>query len=117
MKHRLCQAAAIVALSATAVGGAFAAESADNDALGIADAKISLIQAVTAAEQHVGGKASSAEYERHQDRSVFEVEVVNGKRVMDVQVDPSTGKVLAAAEVTADHEDREGASGSEDDQD
>jgi hypothetical protein len=36
---------------------------------------------------------------------------------MDVQVDPSTGKVLAAAEDTADHEDREGASGSEDDQD
>ena len=117
MKQRLCQAVAIVALSATAAGGALAAESADNDALGIADAKISLIQAVTAAEQHVGGKASSAEYEQQQDHSVFEVEVVNGQRVMDVQVDPSSGKVLAATEDTADHEDREGASGTEDGQD
>jgi uncharacterized membrane protein YkoI len=117
MKQRLCQAVAIVALSATAAGGALAAESADNDALGIADAKFSLIQAVTAAEQHVGGKASSAEYEQQQDHSVFEVEVVNGQRVMDVQVDPSSGKVLATAEDTADDEDREAASGSEDDQD
>ena len=107
MKRQLHQMAAVAVLSLTAVGAAFAANSADNDALGIAEAKISLTQAVTAAEQQVGGKASSADYERHQDQWVFEVEVVNGNQIMDVQVDPSSGKVLAVAEDQADHADEE----------
>ncbi len=105
MNPKFHQAAAIVALSVAAFGGAFAANSADNDALGIADAKTSLTQAVTTAEQHVGGKASRAEYERQQDQWVFDVEVVNGNKVMDVKVDPASGQVLAATEDKADHEE------------
>ncbi len=106
MKRKFHHAAAIAALSITVIGGAFAANSADNDALGIADAKTSLIQAVTAAEQQVGGKASRAEYARHQDQWVFDIEVVNGTKVMDVTVDPASGKVLATSEDQADHEDK-----------
>jgi len=49
---------ALAALATTAIGSAYAAESVENDALAIAGAKISLTQAVAAAEQHVGGKAS-----------------------------------------------------------
>jgi hypothetical protein len=37
----------------------------------------------------------------------FAVEVVNGNKVMDVRVDPSTGKVLAATEDQVDHEEQE----------
>ncbi|QQS54375.1 MAG: PepSY domain-containing protein [Candidatus Competibacteraceae bacterium] len=93
----------IAALSTAAVGSAYAAESAGNDALAIADAKISLTQAVAAAEQHVGGKASRAEYEHEKGQSVFEVEVVKGQSVMDVKVDPTSGQVIASAGDKADH--------------
>ena len=64
-----------------------------------------------AAEQHVGGKASSAEYEHEHGRWVFEVEVVKGSEVMDVEVDPTSGKVLSAANDKVDQgddADREG---------
>jgi len=105
MITRLQQAAAVAAFSIAAISGAFALNSPDNDAFSIADAKTSLIQAVTAAERYVGGKASKAEYERHQNQWIFEVEVVNGNKVMDVKVDPVSGQVLAATEDKADYED------------
>ena len=97
--------AALAALSAIAIGSAYAAKSAENDALAISGAKIGMTQAVTAAEEHVGGKASKAEYERHKGQWVFDVEVVKDRKVMDVTVDPTSGKVLAAVEDKTDHDD------------
>jgi len=65
---------ALAALSTVAIiGSAYGAKLAENDALAISAAKINLGQAVTAAEQHVGGKASRAEYERHNGQWVFNV--------------------------------------------
>jgi len=107
MKAKLYPTAALTILSLAGLGGAQAATTMQNDALGIADAGISLTQAVTAAEQHVGGKASSAEYELDQGRGVFEVEVVKGSEVMDVQVDPTNGKVLSAENDKVDQGDDE----------
>ena len=92
-------------LSATAIGTTYAAIATENDALDVGSAKISLTQAVTAAEQHVGGKAARAEYERHNNRLVFDVEVVKGKTVMDVTVDPASGKVISASEDQMDSDD------------
>ena len=97
--------AALAALSATVIGNAYAVKSADNDALAITGAKIDMTQAVTAAEQHVGGKASKAEYEKHKGQWVFDVEVVKDKRVMDVKVDPTSGKVIATIEDKNDRDD------------
>ncbi|MDD4880542.1 MAG: PepSY domain-containing protein [Gallionellaceae bacterium] len=98
--------AAIAALSIAAVfGSAYAANHEDNDALAIAGAKIDLGAAVAAAEQHVGGKASRAEYERHNGHWVFDVEVVKGRSVMDVKVDAGNGKVIEARADKADHDD------------
>ncbi len=104
MKRKI-RLAALAVLSAAAIGSAYAVQSSENDALAIADAKIGMTQAVTAAEQHVGGKAARAEYERHQGKWVFDIEVVNGKKVTDVKVDPMSGKVIAAVEDKADHDD------------
>lgn len=104
MKRKI-QLAALTALSATAIASAYAAKTMENDALAVETAKIGLTQAVTAAEQHVGGKASRAEFEKHKGKPVFDVEVVSGKKVMDVKVDPASGKVLAATEDEADHDD------------
>lgn len=97
--------AALSILSATAIGTAYAAASAENDALDIGSATITMTQAVTAAEQHVGGKAARAEYERHNKQLVFDVEVVKGNTVMDVKVDPNSGKVISATEDKADSDD------------
>ncbi len=96
---------ALAVLSATAIGSAYAAKAMENDALAIETAKIGLTQAVTTAEQHVGGKASRAEFEKHKGQWVFDIEVVTGKKVMDVKVDPTSGKVIAEIEDKADRDD------------
>lgn len=104
MKRKIYMAA-LAALTATAIGSAYAAKPVENDALAITGAKIGMTQAVTAAEQHVGGKASRAEYERHKGQWVFDVEVVKDKKVMDVKVDPTSGSVIAATEDKTEHDD------------
>lgn len=76
----------------------------ENDALAVTSANISLIQAVTAAEAKVGGKAARVEYEHYQGSGVFDVEVVKGEDVMAVIVDASNGTILA---VKADEVDRD----------
>jgi len=96
---------AFAAFSVTAIATAYAATSPENDALAIASAKVSLTQAVTTAEQHVGGKAARAEFEHHKGQWVFDVEVVQGKQVMDVKVDPLSGRILSAVLDKTDHDD------------
>jgi uncharacterized membrane protein YkoI len=103
MKRKMLVTAAAAALSALAIG--HAANAAENDALAIAGAKIDLAKAVAAAEQHVGGKASKGEYERHKGQWVYDIEVVKDKKVMDVKVDAGSGKVISATEDKADQDD------------
>ena len=55
----------LAALSVAAIGSVYAAEPQADDARAIATAKINMAQAITAAEQYVGDKASRAEYEQH----------------------------------------------------
>lgn len=89
-----------IATAAVATTGAiaYAAQgSVENDALAIANARIPLVQAVAAAEQHVGGVAAKAEFEHSRQGWVYEVEVVAGTRVLDVQVSAETGAVIASA--------------------
>jgi len=105
MKRKAYLAALAAFSTAAVVGTAVAAKSPENDALTISRAGISLVQAVGAAEQHVGGKASRAEYERYKGQGVFDVEVVKGATVMDVKVDAGNGKVIEATADTADHDD------------
>jgi len=105
MKTKHYQIAAITTLLLAGLGGAQAAGSTGNDALGINDAGISLTRAISAAEQQVGGKASQAEFEREDGRAVFEVEVVKGTEVMDVEVDAADGTVLSATQDKADQSD------------
>ena len=104
MKRKLLVPAAAAALAALVAGAGYAANG-ENDALAIAGAKIDLAKAVAAAEQHVGGKASKGEYERHKGQWVFDIEVVKDKKVMDVKVDAASGKVISATEDKADQDD------------
>ena len=57
-----------------------------------------MAQAVIAAEQYVGGKAVHAEFERHKEKSTFDIEVVKDKIIMKVKVDPTTGEVISSVE-------------------
>ncbi len=101
MKRRIYPLA-LAALCATAIGSAYASDTYVNDAFAVESAKIGLTQAVTAAERHVGGTASRAEFEKHDGRWVFDVEVVKGKKVMDVKVDSRSGKIIATTEDDSD---------------
>ena len=103
MKRKILLTAA-TALALSMIGGAYAAKRIENDELAISGVKLTLTQAISAAERHVGGKASRAEYERHKGQWVFDVEVVKGSKVMDVRVDPTSGKVIVAVEDKIDHE-------------
>lgn len=105
MMKRKSHLTVLAVLSMAAIGSAQAAKVAENDALAVTSAKINMLQAITAAEQHVGGKASRAEYERHKGVWVFDIEVIKDKTVMDVKVDPMSGKVIAANEDKTDHDD------------
>lgn len=102
-KFYLCAAAAAL-VGAAGFAVADKAVSGDNDALAVARAPVSLIQAVTAAEQSLGGKASRAEYEQDDKRQGYhyDIEVVNGAKVYDVRVDAASGKVISSVEDRAD---------------
>ncbi|WP_298292197.1 PepSY domain-containing protein [Thiomonas sp.] len=99
---------ATLALASAAAGvSVYAAGQQGNDARVISGAKVSLAQAVTAAEQHIGGTASKAEVEAHNGKLVYDVEVVKGPQVFDVKVSPDQGTVIASAEDKADHDDHD----------
>ncbi len=97
--------AALLSLGVYAATAATAASSS-NDAGAMPTSAVSLTQAVASAETHAGGKASKAEAELNaKGRWVYDVEVVAGSRVFDVQVDANSGSVLSATEDKVDHDD------------
>jgi uncharacterized membrane protein YkoI len=90
---------------ATAGGLVYAQQSGmtQNDAMvNLAQARISLAQAVATAEQHVGGRASRAELQNENGWLVYGVEVVDTARTMDVKVDAVNGSVVSAQADQAD---------------
>jgi uncharacterized membrane protein YkoI len=94
---------------AALIGLAFSQSSAlgeqeENDALQVVHAKISLTDAIAAAEAKTGGRASKAEFEKAAEGWVFDVEVVAGKTVSDVHVNAETGAVLSVTDDTIDND-------------
>lgn len=104
--NRTRQLSILAATLAGAAGITWAATAVvAHEELAINNSKVSLVQAVTAAEQHVKGKASGAEYERAGTGWLFEVEVVKGDKVFDVTVDADKGTVISVQEDKADADD------------
>lgn len=85
--------------------GAHAAATPKNDAIAdLAAAKISLVDAVSAAESGSGGRATRAELEGDAGKLAYEVEIVMPDRqVFDVSVDAASGAVLSKHADAADH--------------
>ncbi|QHJ00433.1 peptidase M4 [Xylophilus rhododendri] len=108
--HKTALACTLVAAVAGAAGTLAHADlgKAENDAMAIASARFSLVQAVAAAEQAANGKASRAEYEHSRQGGIYEVEVVSGAKVFDVRIDADKGTVISSAEDRMDHDDEHG---------
>ncbi len=86
-----------------------------NDAAALAQAKISLSQAILAAEQQANGKAVRAGLEDENGKLVYGVEIMNGDKSTDVKVDIVTGGILSAQADQAVHEgDENGNEGGHD---
>jgi uncharacterized membrane protein YkoI len=96
----------IVGLSAGSLTGALA-EQSGNDALQLRGAKISLTDAIAAAEAKTGGRASRAELTRSADGWVYNVEIVASDTVSDVEVNPENGSVMSVSEDKVDHDEDE----------
>ncbi len=93
--------ASLVAVAALA-GTAFATTTVENDAHAVTGAKVALTQAITIAEQHLKGRAASAKFEQSSGRLFYEIEVVAGPKVIEVEIDGMTGKVGKISEDSND---------------
>lgn len=101
-----------VVVVAAASGLAWAAQAAqENDALAdLKKAKVSIVQAIGAAETHAAGTATRAELESERGAIVFRIEVATAdQKVFDVTVDATDGKVLSSRQDKADRRGREEA--------
>lgn len=83
-------------ITAAGLGLATAAHADQDDIIHLPEARISLLQAVEAAQRHhEGSKALHAEFEHKHGRLYYEVEVLTpDNRVYDLIIDAHDGKVL-----------------------
>ena len=108
-KHNIILTAlfTMVIMTATAANVAQASESKEKEAKELklfSEAKISLSEAIKAAEHKVGGKAMEAELDDESNTVQFEIEVLKDGKIHEVMVDGKTGKVL---KVSLDDESKE----------
>lgn len=68
------------------------------DVRALGEAKVSLVEAIQAAEAAQGGRAYEAGIDDDSFKPEYEISVVSGDRVYDVRVDALTGSVLGARE-------------------
>ena len=119
MQRKLLIPALIMAASVATAGGLVYAQQSvvtQNDAMtDLAKTGISLVQAVTTAEHHVGGKASRAELENENGRLVYGVEVTDNAKTVDVKIDAVNGTVVSAQLDQADQESKNGQEERDDD--
>ena len=97
----------MVIMTVTAANVAQAGESKDKEAKELklfSQAKISLSEAIKAAEQKTGGKALEAELDEESNTVQFEVEILKDGKIHEVMVDGKTGNVL---KVSLDDESNE----------
>ena len=85
------------------------AEQTVNDAHELPRTKISLIEAVAAAEAKTAGHATRAQFENSAEGWTYDVEVVAGDAVSDVHVNAQTGAVLSVTEDQTDVDEQDPA--------
>ena len=78
-------------------------ESATDEAAVVASAKVTLAQAIAAAESQVGGKAVGSGIEDQHGTVAFEVEVLKDGHRHKVLIDPQSGQVVKSAVADNEH--------------
>jgi uncharacterized membrane protein YkoI len=89
----------LAALAMVFAVGAAQSENAKREANALSNAKVSLTEAIRAAEQQGGGHAISAEYERKSGPAgEYEIKVLSndGKKLTKYELDANTGQVKEA---------------------
>ncbi len=66
-------------------------------------ASVTMSQAIAAAEQQAGGKATHAKLENETGKLLYEIKVAGKDKVTEVKVDATDGKVLASGADTHAH--------------
>ena len=111
MKRKIWIPALVAAVSLATAAGVVVAKNTDseNDAVMVlAKAKVSLTQAVGAAEAQAGGRATKAELESERGEVAYQVEVVTAdSKVFDVRIDAASGKVVSSKLDTADRAEKD----------
>jgi uncharacterized membrane protein YkoI len=94
-KRLILASAGVIATGMLGAGSAaYAKENRTNEAAIMANAKITMAQAIAAAEQQTGGKAVGTGIE-DQDGAVFlEIQVVKDNQKQKVLIDPQSGQVV-----------------------
>lgn len=95
-KTKLLSGAIAVLLITGAAGVALASAGKDDESQevrAVAQAKVSMTDAIRTAEQQAGGRAVDASFDDESGHALYEVEVLNGATVHNVYVDAQTGKV------------------------
>jgi len=100
-RNRLLAAIVAGTLASAAISGSVATYARDRDkptdeAAIMANAKISMAQAIATAEQQVGGKAVGTGIEDEDGTVYFEVEVLKDGKRQKVLIDPQNGNVVKA---------------------
>ena len=98
-RNKLLAAIMAGTLASAAISGSVAAYARDRDkptdeTAIMANAKISMAQAIATAEQQVGGKAVGTGIEDEDGTVYFEVEVLKDGKRQKVLIDPQTGNVV-----------------------
>ena len=99
---------ATVIMVGTAVHQAQAGETKEKEAKELqlfSQAKITLTDAIKAAEHKTGGKAMEAELDDESNTVQFEIEILKDGKIHEVMVDGKTGNVI---KVSQDDESQEG---------
>lgn len=105
--------AGVLAAGTLGAGAAYAKDNQTNEAAIMANAKITMAQAIATAEQQTGGKAVGSGIE-DQDGTVFlEVQVLKANQRQKVLIDPQSGQVVKT--VVADNEQNENGHEGDDD--
>lgn len=85
-------------LLATGMAWAGSALADRDDVRAIKESKITLVQAIQAAESHQGGQAYEANIDDDSFSPQYEVSVVRDDRTYDVRINAVTGEVLGSRE-------------------
>jgi uncharacterized membrane protein YkoI len=100
-------AAGTLGLTGALAGAAYAKngrESATDDAAIVANAKVTMTQAIAVAESQVGGKAVGSGIEDQNGTVAFEVEVLKDGQRHKVLIDPQSGQVVKSAVADNEHD-------------